>query len=266
MVSKPAVAVSAVALAACAIVAGTQMQHSSAGTVPTAPVAAVATPTPHTSSSPVIKKAPTYKPDAVLAPRRNGVTVNFRVTTHHPVFFLTIDDGWSHQQAAADYVTGHHIPVTVFLTKAAVGGDWNFFRRMAAFDAVQNHTMTHDALSLPKTNREYQICDAQKIYQQKFGVRPWILRPPFGAGFMPRRSTTPLIETTAASCRITRIVLWNVTVSKQGKIAFAGTPYRAGDIVLLHFEGDLKANLTKVIAAYAHHGLSPASLSAYLPR
>ena len=97
MVSKPAVAVSAVALAACAIVAGTQMQHSSAGTVPTAPVAAVATPTPHTSSSPVIKKAPTYKPDAVLAPRRNGVTVNFRVTTHHPVFFLTIDDGWSHQ-------------------------------------------------------------------------------------------------------------------------------------------------------------------------
>ena len=55
-------------------------------------------------------------------------------------------------------------------------------------------------------------------------------------------------------------------MSKEGKIAFAGESYKAGDIVLLHFEGDLKANLQKVIAAYARHGLRPASLSAYLPR
>ena len=203
MVSKSVIAVSAAALTGCAVVAATQIQQSSAGQVTPSAAVATAQPsahaTPHPTATPHI---PTYKPDALMAPAANGVRVNFKITTHHPVFFLTIDDGWSHQKAAADYVTGHHIPVTVFLTNAAVNGDWNFFRRMAAFDAVQNHTMTHDSLSKARTNRKYQICGAQAVYTKKFGVRPWILRPPFGAGFMPRRSTTPLIEETAASCGI----------------------------------------------------------------
>ncbi len=204
---------------------------------------------------------------AVSTTGTHGVSVHFRVTTSKPVFFITIDDGWTKQQAAADYVAARHLPVTVFLTNAAVGGKWAYFKKMAAYDAVQNHTMTHKALSgLSSSGRRYEICRAQSTYATRIGTRPWLLRPPYGAGYMPRRSSTPLIEATAASCGIKHVVLWNVTVSQGGAVAFAGAPFRRGDIVLLHFVGNIKANLQKIVRLYAQHGLKPAPLSQYLTR
>ena len=76
------------------------------------------------------------------------------------------------------------------------------------------------------------------------------------------------ILTTAASCGIKHVAMWNVTVSASGKFAFAhsGSKLRAGDIVLLHFEGNVAANLKKVVALGKASGLSPASLSAVLAR
>ena len=207
------------------------------------------------------------RPAAVVPARTSPVHVYFRVPTSKPVFFITIDDGWTKQQAAADYVSARRLPVTVFLTNAAVNGRWSYFKKMAAFGSVQNHTMTHRALTtLSSSARRFEICGPQSRYASHFGTRPWILRPPYGVGYMPRRASTPLIEQTAASCGIKDIALWNVTVSAGGKIEFAGRPYRRGDIVLLHFVGDIAANLRKVVRLYAAHGLSPAPLSAYLPR
>jgi hypothetical protein len=76
-----------------------------------------------------------------------------------------------------------------------------------------------------------------------------------------------LIEKTAFGCGITQIALWNVSVSKEGKMSFAGNKFQKGDIVLLHFDGpNLKEHLQMVVREYAKHGLKPASLSAYLTR
>jgi peptidoglycan/xylan/chitin deacetylase (PgdA/CDA1 family) len=223
---------------------------------------------------PLASAAPLLEPTRAAATRAaapaagtHGVSVHFRVGTSKPVFFITIDDGWTKQQAAADYVKAHHLPVTVFLTNAAVGGRWAFFKKMAAFDSVQNHTMTHKALTgVSSSTRQFEICRTQSIYAKNIGTRPWMLRPPYGVGYMPRRASTPLLESTAGSCGIKHVVLWNVTVSQSGKVEFAGVPFRRGDIVLLHFVGDIKANLAKIVRLYAQHGLHPAPLSQYLTR
>jgi len=201
-------------------------------------------------------------PLAVKVPR-----VHWNIVTKDKVFFITIDDGWSHQGPALRWVRTSKTPVTSFVTNQAIKGDPGYFRQFSAFDSVQNHSMTHRALTgLSDSQRRYEICGPQGRYARDFGRRPWMLRPPYGAGYMPRRSTTPLIERMAASCGITEILLWNVTMSQGGSISFASSShYRPGDIVLLHFNGDVRANLQKLVRLYAKHGLKPAPLSQYLP-
>ena len=201
---------------------------------------------------------------AVVAPAPPPVV--YQIKTKDPVFFITIDDGSFKQSAAARYVTQHKIPVTVFLTKSEVGGRWSFFKAIGAFDSVQNHSMTHKALGKESTDRTYEICTTQKAYANRFGVRPWLLRPPYGDGWFSRRYAGPDIQRTAATCGIRYIVLWNIVVLKNGRVLFVkDLRFEPGDIVLLHFEGDLKSNIQRIIAMYARHGIKPAPLSKYLP-
>ena len=269
ILARAAIAVGAVA----ALGAGALLGHvpdsstgSAAPLVAATPAATPSsTPTP-TPSGESLNPASTAVPQETPGTLHNGVTINYKVDTKNPVFFITVDDGWNQQQAAADYVDGHHLPVTVFLTNAAVGGNWNFFKRMAAFDAVQNHSLSHKALTKVHTNINTEICSIQARYAEHFGAKPWILRPPYGAGFMPTRPSAPKIEKTVAACGIKHIALWNAEVSPQGKLSFADKPFQPGDIVLFHFDGDLKSALEKTVAAYAAHGLKPASLAQYLPR
>ena len=74
------------------------------------------------------------------------------------------------------------------------------------------------------------------------------------------------IQRIAATCGIRYIVLWNIVVLKEGRVLFVkDLRFEPGDIVLLHFEGDLKSNIQRIIAMYARHGIKPAPLSKYLP-
>ncbi|MCX6459645.1 MAG: polysaccharide deacetylase family protein [Actinobacteria bacterium] len=191
--------------------------------------------------------------------------VVYQVKTKDPVFFITIDDDSFKQSAAARYVTAHKIPVTVFLTNSEVDNRWSFFKAMGKFDSVQNHSMTHKPLGRDGTDRRFEICQTQKVYQNRFGVRPWLLRPPYGDGWFSRRWAAPAIRQTAATCGIRYIVLWNIVVLKDGRVLFVqDLKFEPGDIVLLHFEGDLKSNIQRIIAMYARHGIKPAPLSRYL--
>jgi hypothetical protein len=76
---------------------------------------------------------------------------------------------------------------------------------------------------------------------------------------------TTEITAVAGACGITRVVLWNVVVLSDSTVQFASTPYQRGDIVLLHYNANLKHNLRTIVAAYAARGLKPAPLSRYLP-
>jgi peptidoglycan/xylan/chitin deacetylase (PgdA/CDA1 family) len=193
--------------------------------------------------------------------------VHYRIKTSKNVFFITVDDGVTKQPAALAYVRARHLPVTTFLYNGVVDGQYGYFKAMSAWDAVQNHTMDHKALSKKSTDVRYEVCRAQEVYQKHFGVRPWLLRPPYGAGFMPIRAAATTIRQVAGSCGIRHVVLWDVSVEANGRVSFAGPSHlRAGDIVLLHYEGDLASNLKKVVTLGAARGLTAASLSAFLGR
>ena len=59
--------------------------------------------------------------------------------TKDPVF-ITVDDGNTKNAAALKYVTTNKIPATVFLTNAAVAGQWDYFRKFAAAGAPSKTT------------------------------------------------------------------------------------------------------------------------------
>lgn len=203
--------------------------------------------------------------DTARAPATRPATVLSSVKTTDPVFFITVDDGGVRDQSALEYVRRHRLPVTTFLTASVVQENWDYFAKMSRYDAVQNHTMTHKALSLSGTNLDYEICVTQRLFRRNLGEKPWLLRPPYGAGWMAPYGRTDEITSVAGRCGITRVVLWNVVVLSDSTVQFASTPYQRGDIVLLHYNANLKDNLRTIVAAYAARGLKPASLSQYLP-
>lgn len=233
-----------------------------------------ATASPKSSASPSTSKAedvdgsyvPQVAPDTIST-SGSQPSVHFSIKTKKPVFFITVDDGARKQQAAIDYVRSIKLPVTTFLYNGVVDGNYSYFKKFSAYDAVQNHTMDHKALSKQSTDVRYEICEAQRIYTKKYGVRPWILRPPYGAGMYSSNTSAQRnrILNAAASCGIKHIAMWNVVVDADGSVSYASsTKIRRGDIVLLHFEGDLASNLKKVVRLGKASGLTPASLSAFL--
>jgi peptidoglycan/xylan/chitin deacetylase (PgdA/CDA1 family) len=199
--------------------------------------------------------------------RAKAVKTKASVRTKQKVFFVTIDDGNVKSQAALRYVKKTQMPVTAFLTESAVGGDWKYFRKLTSYGgSIENHTMTHRSLpSLGAAELRDEICTPQNIYRTKFGTAPTMLRPPYGNGGYPGdpAAVRARITSTAASCGIDRIAMWNVVVGSE-KVEYVRPPLRRGDIVLLHFGPNLANDLEMVMKLGERQGLRPASLADFL--
>ncbi|MFM8240506.1 MAG: polysaccharide deacetylase family protein, partial [Actinomycetota bacterium] len=136
----------------------------------------------------------------------------------------------------------------------------DYFNDVTAFSgSVQNHTMVHGALNDPKTDVEWEICETQDRFEAQFGYRPWMLRPPYGAG-----PNDPDVLKFAEQCGINRIVLWNIVVGNDNTVEYWASPIRAGDIVLLHWEDNLAEGLQTILDLGREQGLTPASLEEYI--
>jgi peptidoglycan/xylan/chitin deacetylase (PgdA/CDA1 family) len=125
----------------------------------------------------------------------------FKVPTTKPVVFLTIDDGWVPSQPALRLVRKRHVPVTAFLIDRAWRRDPAYFRALRAAGAsLEDHTLTHPPLSdLQLAAQRRQICGAATAAATGLGVRPTLLRPPYGLYDRdPRRA--------AAACHLTAVV------------------------------------------------------------
>lgn len=182
------------------------------------------------------------------------------VETDDPVFFITIDDGLERSPEALALIQEQQIPVTAFLTEYAVRDHTDYFNDVTAFSgSVQNHTMVHGALNDPKTDVEWEICETQDRFEAQFGYRPWMLRPPYGAG-----PNDPDVLKLAEQCGINRIVLWNIVVGNDNTVEYWESPIRAGDIVLLHWEDNLAEGLQTILDLGREQGLTPASLEEYI--
>jgi len=172
------------------------------------------------------------------------------VRTHDKVVFLTYDDGAERDPRFVDMVRELRLPVSMFLTDSVVGPGYGHFARLRAVGAsVQNHTLDHASLrGLPYAGQRAEICGQQDKLRQRFGIRPRLLRPPYG-----RYDSTTLRA--AADCGVTAIVL--------GRAAGAHR-LRPGDILCGVGEPDLTDATVRLLRRIQAEGFTPARLENYL--
>ena len=190
-----------------------------------------------------------------------AMPVTYRVGTKDPVVFITIDDGIVASQAGLDYVEKHRIPITSFLTSAQVtDSKVRYFERISRWGSVQNHTTTHASLATTDAGLiKSQVCPVQVDFRRTFGTKPWMLRPPYGAG--PDGHT---LHQVVRHCHITDIVMWD-TVVEQGRISYRyGDGLKPGSVILLHYSSNLAIDLKVAVSAARARGLHPANLADYL--
>jgi peptidoglycan/xylan/chitin deacetylase (PgdA/CDA1 family) len=199
---------------------------------------------------------------AVAAPASaQALPVTYRVDTRDPVVFITIDDGIVTPQAGLDYVEKHRIPITSFLTSSQVtDSKVRYFERISRWGSVQNHTTTHASLATSDAGLiKSQVCPVQVDFRRTFGTKPWMLRPPYGAGPDGRA-----LHDVVRRCHITDIVMWD-TVVEQGRITYRyGDGLKPGSVILLHYSANLAADLKVAVSTARARGLRPANLADYL--
>ena len=190
-----------------------------------------------------------------------AMPVTYRVDTKDPVVFITIDDGIVTSQAGLEYVEKHRIPITSFLTSSQVTeSKVRYFERISRWGSVQNHTTTHASLATSDASLiKSQVCPVQVDFRRTFGTKPWMLRPPYGAG--PDGHT---LHQVVRQCHITEIVMWD-TVVEQGRISYRyGDGLKPGSVILLHYSANLAVDLKVAVSAARARGLHPANLADYL--
>lgn len=193
----------------------------------------------------------------------------FNIETKRRVFFITIDDGITKNSAALKLIQKFKLPVTVFLTNAAAGGNYRYFEKVAAFGgSIENHTMTHPVLPhVSDSKLKTEICGPQRLYQRRYGARPTMLRPPYGEGGYSANNSSARrrIDQVATKCGLQYLVMWNA-VSDRGRFQFLKGSLHKGDIVLFHFTPSLDQELRAILEMARAKGLTPAVLSDYLPK
>ena len=204
-------------------------------------------------------------PTGVAAPmqvRASDVTVTYQIKTKDPVVFITIDDGIVTSRAALDYVEKHRLPVTSFLTSSQVTeGKVGYFARISRWGSIQNHTTTHASLDTSDSSLiKRQVCPVQVDYRRTFGTKPWMLRPPYGAG--PRGAQLAAV---AARCHISDIVMWDALVENGRLETWNGGRLVPGSIILLHYTSNLAWDLKVAVTAARSQGYRIANLADYLP-
>jgi peptidoglycan/xylan/chitin deacetylase (PgdA/CDA1 family) len=190
-----------------------------------------------------------------------ALPVTYRVETKDPVVFITIDDGIVASKAGLEYVEKHRLPITSFLTSSQVtDSKLRYFERISKWGSVQNHTTTHASLATSSAALiKSQVCPVQVDFRRTFGTKPWMLRPPYGAG-----PDGHVLHDVVRNCHVTDIVMWD-TVVEQGRISYRfGDGLNPGSVILLHYSANLAADLKVAVTAARARGLKPANLAEYL--
>jgi len=208
---------------------------------------------------PPLAIAPFATTRALPQPGYRPIPVTDRIRTADQVAFITIDDGVHKDPDALAFVEERQLPVTAFLSAWTIKDQAEYFTRITAWGSIQNHSATHASFADETTDLNHEICYSQRAMRKAFGSKPWMLRPPYGAG--ADRFGTVL---TAQRCGIREIVMWDATVS-DGKVRLATGELHPGSILLLHFGPDLARDLKAAVRAIRDAGLAPGRLADYLP-
>ncbi|MEU6883425.1 polysaccharide deacetylase family protein [Streptomyces sp. NPDC046712] len=189
------------------------------------------------------------------------VPVVSHIKTDDPVVFITIDDGWYHDPAAAKILLDRRVPASLFLLPGAYSYDSGYFHTLLdqGRSRVENHTVNHpDLTTLDAAGQKAEVCGAREQHLAQFGDGPRLLRPPYGT----YDGTT---RTTARACGAKALVTWTYDLTTWGQWTPPTPRLEAGDIILLHFNETLEQDLTRALAAAEAAGLRPAPLREYVP-
>ncbi|MFI5795416.1 polysaccharide deacetylase family protein [Streptomyces sp. NPDC051677] len=186
------------------------------------------------------------------------------VPTADKVVFLTYDDGAERDPRFVDMVRELRLPVSMFLTDSVVGPGYGHFARLRSVGAnIQNHTLDHPALrGLPYAGQHAEICGQQDKLHARFGLRPRLFRPPYGAYDTATRRA-------AADCGITAIVLWRASMGPTDLVYTRGSPrLRPGDVIAVDPDESLGPTLrdrtTRLLRRVQEQGLTVGRLEDYL--
>nr|WP_078889989.1 polysaccharide deacetylase family protein [Streptomyces sp. NBRC 110468] len=186
------------------------------------------------------------------------------VPTTDRVVFLTYDDGAERDPRFVDMVRELRLPVSMFLTDSVVGPGYAHFARLRSVGAnIQNHTLDHPALrGLPYAGQRAEICGQQDKLRARFGLRPRLFRPPYGAYDTTTRRA-------AADCGIAAIVLWRASMGPTG-LTFTHGPHRLhpGDVIAVAPDEStgpgLRDRTTRLLRRIQEENLTVARLEDYV--
>lgn len=206
-------------------------------------------------------------PDRGPRPSGQGLpSVVSRVPTRDKVVFLTIDDGVHKDPAFLRMTRELRIPYTAFLTDRWIRDDYGYFARVRRLGGtLNNHTVNHPRLpGLSPARQRAEICGMRDVLARRYGERPGLFRPPYGA-----YDATTL--SAAASCGIRTVVLWQEQAFVD-RIAYdrGDGRLRPGDIILTHFRGPESWNgtmndmLRHVLTQATAQGYAVARLEDYI--
>ncbi|MEU3841582.1 polysaccharide deacetylase family protein [Streptomyces sp. NPDC028635] len=192
-----------------------------------------------------------------------------RVPTRDKVVFLTYDDGAERDPRFVDLVRELRLPVGMFLTDSVVGpgagpGRAHFARLRAVGATLENHTLDHPAMrGLSYAGQRAEICGQQRRLRARFGVRPRLFRPPYGA-----YDATTLRA--AGDCGISAVVLWRVSVGGDGTLSYVAGERRLGPGDIIAVDPDettgplLRERTVRLLREIQAGGLTVGRLEDYL--
>jgi peptidoglycan-N-acetylglucosamine deacetylase len=210
---------------------------------------AAATSTTSTSTTTTTTTRP--QRDVAIPPVENGLApVLARLPTQQPVVFLGIDDGAHRQPYELELLRQHGVRASLYLANSFIHAEPEFFVPFVrAGYPVQNHSLTHTLMPrLSYAEQVREICGSADLQAQQFGARPIFFRPPGGAYNTATRRA-------AATCGMRAIVTW-IAKANAGRMEYQlGHALRPGDIVLMHFRPEFRADLQAFVDALAAAGL-----------
>ena len=152
---------------------------------------------------------------------------------------LTYDDGPNdpHTEQLLDVLARHEVHATFFLIGRYVKQRPDIVRKIvAAGHTIGNHTWNHPNLIFcsPAETRK-QLADTQKAIEDACGLRPTLVRPPFGGRRPGTFSTARELGLEPIMWKVT-CYDWNAT-SHESIERNARRQVRGGEVILLHDGG-----------------------------
>jgi peptidoglycan/xylan/chitin deacetylase (PgdA/CDA1 family) len=198
----------------------------------------------------------------VVLPGQGGplAPVVSRLPIADKVIFLGIDDGLVRDPQVLDLLHKAKVPVTMFLVQAEADAGEAFWQQAQKDGGtVEAHTITHPDLTKVSAQRRHdEICGTLDDFQARFGRRPTLFRPPYGA-------YNAAVQADAAACGFRAIIMWKGSTNDGRFDLQEGPNLQPGDIILMHWRTDLYQNLLKVFDTVRAQGFSIGRLEDYFP-